>query len=384
MSRPHEPAPLSLQQLTERAAELRRRGRLAEAAAAWRRALALAPAQAALHYNLANTLRDSGHGGDAVAHYERAATLRPGHLQTHLNLGNVQQELGRIDEAEAAYRRAITIDPRFVPAQFNLHAAQLHRGDVAGALASVEAARMLAPGDPALAFFAAVLHEHLGDAAAAAPLLRQAVDAGGVHRARVDAWRTLHAEAPGALLAGTALQMFALGLQSARGDGLVLEFGVRFGRSIRLIAGLVDGPVHGFDSFEGLPEAWHHEAAGAYSTHGTLPPVPPQVTLHAGWFEQTLPAFLQQNMGPVRFANIDCDLYSSTKTVLDALAPRIGAGTVLVFDEYIGNEHWRDDEFKAFQEAVAAHGWRYEVLAFSFATKQVAVRIAVAGSTIPR
>jgi hypothetical protein len=78
---------------------------------------------------------------------------------------------------------------------------------------------------------------------------------------------------------------------------------------------------------------------------------------------------------PVRFMNIDCDLYSATKTILDTLAAQIGSGTVIVFDEYIGNEHWREDEYKAFQEAVRAYGWRYEYLAFSLFTKQVVVRI---------
>ncbi|MEZ0315594.1 MAG: hypothetical protein ACAH10_01765, partial [Methylophilaceae bacterium] len=56
-------------------------------------------------------------------------------------------------------------------------------------------------------------------------------------------------------------------------------------------------------------------------------------------------------------------------------APRLVVGSVLVFDEYIGNEHWREDEYKAFQEAIAKYGWEYEYIAFSFYTKQVAVRI---------
>jgi len=73
--------------------------------------------------------------------------------------------------------------------------------------------------------------------------------------------------------------------------------------------------------------------------------------------------------------NIDCDIYSSTKTVLDLLAKRIVKGTVIIFDEYIGNQHWLEDEFKAFQEAVKANGWRYEYIAFSFFTKQVVVLI---------
>jgi hypothetical protein len=48
---------------------------------------------------------------------------------------------------------------------------------------------------------------------------------------------------------------------------------------------------------------------------------------------------------------------------------------VIIFDEYIGNQHWREDEFKAFQEAVNANGWNYEYISFSFFTKQVVVLI---------
>ena len=48
---------------------------------------------------------------------------------------------------------------------------------------------------------------------------------------------------------------------------------------------------------------------------------------------------------------------------------------MILFDEYLGHAHWREDEFKAFQEAVETYGWRYEYLAFSIFTKQVVVRI---------
>ena len=48
---------------------------------------------------------------------------------------------------------------------------------------------------------------------------------------------------------------------------------------------------------------------------------------------------------------------------------------MIVFDEYIGYKSWKEDEFKAFQEAVIQYQWQYEILTFSFATKQVAVKI---------
>ena len=78
-------------------------------------------------------------------------------------------------------------------------------------------------------------------------------------------------------------------------NGSILEFGVASGDSIRLIANKVKRPIHGFDSFEGLPEDWggRHEGKGHYSTSGQLPNVPSNVTLHKGWFESTLKSFCQ-------------------------------------------------------------------------------------------
>jgi predicted O-methyltransferase YrrM len=133
--------------------------------------------------------------------------------------------------------------------------------------------------------------------------------------------------------------------------------------------------LHGFDSFQGLPEAWLVHPAGAYSTHGEAPDLPPNVELHVGLFEDTLAPFARDLQGPVRFANIDCDLLSATRTVLAGIAPRVAPGTILVFDEYVVNQGWRDDEYKAFQEAVAAHGWKYEYLAFGPLTGQAVVKI---------
>src|SRR5262249_10505458 len=154
-------------------------------------------------------------------------------------------------------------------------------------------------------------------------------------------------------------------------DGLSVELGVRYGMSTRWIAGAEPSrPVHGFDSFQGLPEDWHIQSRGIYSTFGELPEVPGNVKLHVGLFEDTLGPFLKDHPGNLRFMNVDCDLYSATKTGLDALGERIVPGSVIVFDEYLLNDWWREDEYKAFQEAVAARGWEYEYLAFGLWTGQ--------------
>jgi predicted O-methyltransferase YrrM len=50
--------------------------------------------------------------------------------------------------------------------------------------------------------------------------------------------------------------------------GPVVELGVRHGVSTRLLARAAGGHVHAFDSFEGLPQAWHDKARGVFSTRG--------------------------------------------------------------------------------------------------------------------
>ena len=40
-------------------------------------------------------------------------------------------------------------------------------------------------------------------------------------------------------------------------EGLILEFGVHMGKSINILAKKMNGKkLYGFDSFEGIPEAW--------------------------------------------------------------------------------------------------------------------------------
>ncbi len=163
-------------------------------------------------------------------------------------------------------------------------------------------------------------------------------------------------------------------------DGMILEFGVGNGDSLRLLASKTKKPVHGFDSFEGLPEDWggRHEEKGHYSTGGVRPHVPGNVVLHKGWFEQTVPDFMQNNPQAISLLHVDCDLYSSTKTVLDAAGPQIGVGTIIIFDEYFNYVSWREHEFKAFQEFVTAHKVRYSYLCWGY--QQVVVRIDRIGS----
>lgn len=205
-----------------------------------------------------------------------------------------------------------------------------------------------------------------GDAAGAAP------------SPILDGARALMAHmVPDCRIFGVSAEVLRFALSQAQVPGLVLEFGVRRGTSLRHIAAAAGQHAHGFDSFEGLPEGWGNEMAGTFSLGEgdavPLPAMPDNVSLHKGWFDEVLPGFLAAHPGPVRFVNIDCDIYSSTVTVLRALEARLVPGSVLVFDEFIGNRTWAEHEFKAFGEFAARTGIRFRHIAISPFTGQVAL-----------
>jgi hypothetical protein len=161
-------------------------------------------------------------------------------------------------------------------------------------------------------------------------------------------------------------------------DGPVLEFGVWSGTSINLLARLFpSSKIYGFDSFEGLPESWIGTGGkGQFSRDGELPKVRDNVQLIKGWFDHTLPGFLDDTkFDKISLLHVDCDLYSSTQTVFAHLHPKIAPGTIIVFDEYFNYPTWERHEFRAFQEYVRFRQVRYEYIGLVPSSQQVAVRI---------
>jgi hypothetical protein len=181
----------------------------------------------------------------------------------------------------------------------------------------------------------------------------------------------------------TAREVLDTALRNVRGhQGLYLEFGVYKGATIRYIARQVPNQqVYGFDSFAGLPEVWSGNAE-TFDSKAKRPRVPGNVQLVEGLFQESLPTWLRVHPEPIAFMHIDCDLYSSTKTVLDLVASRIQPGTVIVFDEYFGYPGWKNHEFKAFSEFINSHRIDYQYLCF--ARIQCAVRIIQNPSFVPR
>jgi O-methyltransferase len=142
---------------------------------------------------------------------------------------------------------------------------------------------------------------------------------------------------------------------------LYLEFGVHKGASMRYWSAALRNPesrLHGFDSFEGLPEDF--DVAGGYpkgrfSTGGVPPRIDdPRVEFFKGWFEDTLPAYAPPEH-EVLVVTLDADLYSSTILVLNRLRNAIRPGTFLYFDDLSRPDH----EPKAFDEFMRESGLRF-------------------------
>ncbi|OZM73246.1 hypothetical protein CFN78_10295 [Amycolatopsis antarctica] len=189
-----------------------------------------------------------------------------------------------------------------------------------------------------------------------------------------DTGRFVAEQMPGARRFAHPHETLRYALSLAPQGGMALEFGVYRGETLRVIAGERTGAVYGFDSFQGLPEDWRLDfPAGTFDVDG-LPSVD-GAELVVGWFAETLPGFLDAHQAPVDFLHVDGDLYSSARTVLDLVGPRLRPGSVVVFDEFFNFPGWRDHEYRAWQEYVARTGTRFGYEAYTYSDEQVVVRI---------
>jgi len=113
--------PFSTRVLNNLAVIYHEKGRLEEAIACHKKAIASVSFSDPLHYtkvyvnhyNLGNIYRKIGRLPEAVEAYKKAIEIGPRHLESYVNLGGVYQEMGRLQEAEAVYRQAIGRDPGY-------------------------------------------------------------------------------------------------------------------------------------------------------------------------------------------------------------------------------------------------------------------------------
>jgi hypothetical protein len=150
-------------------------------------------------------------------------------------------------------------------------------------------------------------------------------------------------------------------------NSLWLEFGVFSASTINYFSKFTSNNVYGFDSFEGLPEDWIDNNnniilnKGSFSLNGNLPVVNTNVVLIKGLFQDTLEDFLHtHNNKKISFVHIDCDIYSSTKFVLEKLYPFLEENCVIVFDELVNVHNDSCNELKALNEFINTYNISYK------------------------
>lgn len=151
-------------------------------------------------------------------------------------------------------------------------------------------------------------------------------------------------------------------------EGLVCEFGVCTGNSTNLIArNIAPREIYGFDSFQGLPDDWVigdiTVPKGFLAIDDSQLQFENNVRLVKGYFNQSLPGFMQTKKEPIAFMHIDCDTYESTVDIFNFTADRFQVGTVIVFDEILG-DMGAENELKALWELLQKKNIQFEWLGY--------------------
>lgn len=321
---------------------------------------------ATVHNNLAVSLKNAGLFDRAESNFQSALKIDDKFAAAHNNYGNLLNDQARLTEAQQSFLKAIELDPEDHIAYWNLHSTASSSRD---AQAIIETCISKSSNDEIALFTLAGLQAFEGNTHAFEELIRFGF--GEEPLVRSIAWILSLPKTPSIHFNRWSLYDHAVSLSLKSRP--FYEYGVWMGDSFKyLVPHFNEG--FGFDTFQGLPEEWGVVPKGAYSSNGRIPNIP-NSTFVMGEFENTLPEFFAEQREFSGLINFDADLYSSTLTALTHSKNIIDEKTVLVFDEFIVNENWEQDEFKALNEFCVDEGYSYEVFAISLFTKQVGCRI---------
>ena len=117
----------------------------------------------------------------------------------------------------------------------------------------------------------------------------------------------------------------------------------------------------GFDTFEGLPEAFGPFAKGSMAVAlESLNINDPRASFYKGLFQDTLNPFLEKYKGDGRrkLIHMDADIFSATLFSLSQLYRVLNDGDIILFDEFAVPKH----EFMAFKIFTESFYINYEVI----------------------
>ena len=308
---------------------LQDQGKLEEAIKAYNKALALKPDYAAAFSNVGNTFQRQGKLEEAIAAYNKALDIKPDYAEVYNNMGNVLQDQGKLEEAIKAYNKALALKPDYSEAAWNLSGTA---ENISGAKSWIEYCLRANQGHQNAKLTLSALQFYEGDKSEFNILMQSSLS--DHPKVRSFSWVFDLPELPELFFHRWAL--FDRMIELSKKARPFYEYGVWRGEAFQyLIKTFKKG--YGFDTFEGIPEDWHHEKAGTYSSDGNIPQIEGGEFI-VGKFEDTLPGFFSEPRPMASIINFDADLYSSTICALNFAKPVIDKHTILIFDEFIINE----------------------------------------------
>ena len=324
------------------------------------------PNYANAHNNLGVIFRELGENQKAKSCYEKAIEIDPNYVNAHNNLGGIFRYLGENQKAIGFSQKAIEINPNHPDAYWNLHGLSK---DIDEALSILKKLYKIDNKYIRGKIMISILEAYQGNFSKFNDLLATPVSN---HKfIRSAKWVFSLPKLPEIFFDGRLL--FDATIKLAENSRPFYEFGVWNGVSFEYLINTFKKGF-GFDTFSGLPEDWHDEVKGTYSSFGKVPKIEGGEFI-VGKFEDTLPDFFSKERPMASLINFDADLYSSTLCALNNSNKVIDEKTILIFDEFIMNDKWEQDEYKALNEFCDNFGYDYEVIAISFFTQQVAVKI---------
>ncbi len=337
-----------------------------------KKAIDMKPDFSEAHFNLGNTLKLQGKLDEAVLSFKESLKFKSNYSDGYNNLGSAFLDKGCIEEAEIYFKKAIELNPNDTNAFWNLSIIskniieaeywidkiiQLDSQHIKAKL--IKSILRFYQGDKS--FFDYIMHSKLKDH----------------YYMRSFLWVSSSKTLP--KLFFSRWSFYDEVIKYSDLSRPFYEFGVWRGQSFKyFIEYFKNG--YGFDTFEGLPNDWYRpdgsilEKSGTYSANNNIPNIKGGEFI-AGKFDETLPKFFSKPRPMASIVNYDADLYSSTICALNYSKPVIDKDTILIFDELIAYEGWENDEFKALEEFSDKNNLKYEVLAVSFFTKQVAIKL---------
>ena len=319
------------------------------------------------HNNLGVVLKRLGELQKAKSSFEKAIEINPSAAVVHNNLGVVFEELGELQKAKSCTEKAIEINPNYVDAYWNLHS---FTSDIDEALTILKKTYEIDNKYIRAKIMISALQGFKGNFNEFDALIASS-DSNHPYMRSIK-WIFSLPKLPKIFF--NRWNFYDAVIALAENSRPFYEFGVWYGISFQyLINNFKKG--FGFDTFTGIPEPWHDsQPKGAYSSFGAVPKIAGGKFI-VGKFEDTLPKFFSKKRPLASLINFDADLYSSTLCALNNSNKVIDRKSILIFDEFLMNKNWENDEYKALNEFCDNFNYSYEVIAISFFSKQIAIKL---------